>query len=120
MERCTTIHFFSAKYWQRPDFSVVLFRSDFVLVSEKNHVKMHKNQGVRAVPCSPKCLSGATNRGQTMAPEAQTPSQCPDIVRPHRHVGLQLLENKALSWGIIPGAHTYSLKSRHGKARRNL
>ena len=28
------------------DFSVVLFRSDFVLVSEKNHVKAHKNQCV--------------------------------------------------------------------------
>src|SRR5437588_5004705 len=27
-----------------PDFSVVLFRSGFVLVSEKNHVKTHKNQ----------------------------------------------------------------------------
>jgi hypothetical protein len=26
------------------DFSVVLFRSDFVLFSEKNHVKVHKNQ----------------------------------------------------------------------------
>jgi hypothetical protein len=26
------------------DFSVVLFRSDFVLLSEKNHVKSLKNQ----------------------------------------------------------------------------
>ena len=26
------------------DFSVVLFRSDFVLISEKNHVKALKNQ----------------------------------------------------------------------------
>ena len=83
------------------DFSVVLFRSDFVLVSEKNHVKMHKNQCVRTMPCSPEGLSGATNRGHTMAPEAQTPSQWPDMGRPHRHVGLQLLENKALSWGTI-------------------
>ena len=57
------------------DFSVVLFRSDFVLVSEKNHVKTHKNQCVRTMPCSPEGLSGATNRGQTMAPEAQKPSQ---------------------------------------------
>ena len=28
------------------DFSVVLFRSEFVLVSEKNHMKVHKNQGL--------------------------------------------------------------------------
>jgi hypothetical protein len=28
------------------DFSVVLFRSDFVLFSEKNHMKVHKNQWV--------------------------------------------------------------------------
>ena len=35
-----------------PDFSVVLLRSDFVLVSEKNHVKMHKNQWL-LTPLSP-------------------------------------------------------------------
>src|SRR4030095_796476 len=48
------------------DFSVVLFRSDFMLVSEKNHVKTHKNQWVRTMSCSPKCLSGTTNRGHTV------------------------------------------------------
>ena len=36
-----------------------------------------------------------------MAPEAQTPAQCPDRVRPHSDMGLQLLENKALSRGTI-------------------
>jgi hypothetical protein len=36
-----------------------------------------------------------------MAPEAQKPSQRPDMVRPYRNVGLQLLENKALSWDTI-------------------
>ena len=36
-----------------------------------------------------------------MAPEAQTPSQCPDMGRPYRDVGLQPVENKALSRGII-------------------
>jgi hypothetical protein len=53
----------------------VLFRSDFMLLSEENHVKAHKNQWVLAIPYSPECLSGVTNTGQTMAPEAQTPSQ---------------------------------------------
>jgi hypothetical protein len=28
------------------DFSVVLLRSDFALVSEKNYMKVHKNQWV--------------------------------------------------------------------------
>jgi hypothetical protein len=54
----------------KPDFSVVLFRSDFVLVSEKNHVKTHKNQWVLTMSYSPECLSGATHRGQPPAPEA--------------------------------------------------
>ena len=32
------------------DFSVVLFRSDFVLVSEKNHIKV-REFGLGFVPC---------------------------------------------------------------------
>jgi hypothetical protein len=36
-----------------------------------------------------------------MAPEGQTPSQRPEMGPPHSDVDLQLLENKALSWGII-------------------
>jgi hypothetical protein len=57
------------------DFSVVLFRPDFVLVSEKNHMKAHKNQWVWIMTQPPERLSGATRRGQTTAPEVQTPSQ---------------------------------------------
>jgi len=57
------------------DFSVVLFRSDFVLISEKNYMKAHKNQWVCTIPYPPECLAEATSRGQTMAPEAQKPSQ---------------------------------------------
>jgi hypothetical protein len=58
-----------------PGFSVVLFRSDFVLASEKNHVKTHINQRLWAMPYPPERLAGATHRGQTMAPEAQQFSQ---------------------------------------------
>jgi hypothetical protein len=57
------------------DFSVVLFRSDFMLFSEKNRVKAHKNQWVLTMPCPLERLAGATSRGQTMAPEGQKPSQ---------------------------------------------
>ena len=56
----------SSESWakQYSDFSVVLLRSDFMLVSEKNHVKMHKNQWLWTplsaldIPCR------ATNRGK--------------------------------------------------------
>jgi hypothetical protein len=58
-----------------PDFSVVLFRSDFVLFSEKNHVKVLKNQRVWTMPYPPERLSGATSTGQTTPAEVQKPSQ---------------------------------------------
>ena|SRR5262245_24688409 len=54
---------------QAPDFSVVLFRSYFMLFSEKNRVKAHKNQWLLTMPYSPEHLSGATRRGHTTAPE---------------------------------------------------
>jgi hypothetical protein len=57
------------------DFSVVLFRPNFMLVSDKNLMKAHKNQWVLTMPCPLERLSGAASRGQTMAPEGQKPSQ---------------------------------------------
>src|SRR4030095_11179937 len=57
------------------DFSVVLLRSDFVLFSEKNHVKAHTNPWFLARSYAPECLSGATRRGHTMTPEGQMPSR---------------------------------------------
>jgi hypothetical protein len=57
------------------DFSVVRFRSDCVLFSEKNYVKALKNQWVLAMPYPSERLAGATRRGHTTAPEVQTPSQ---------------------------------------------
>ena len=42
------------------DFSVVLFRSDFVLFSEKNYMKAHRNQWVWTMPYPPERLTGAT------------------------------------------------------------
>jgi hypothetical protein len=50
------------------DFSVKLFRSDFVLISEKNYVKALKNQWIGTMSYPPERLSGVTRRGQTMAP----------------------------------------------------
>jgi len=56
------------------DFSVVLFRATFMLASEENAMKVHKNQWVWTMPCHPERLFGATSRGQITAPEVQKPS----------------------------------------------
>src|SRR5215471_1569912 len=49
----------------------------------------------------PEHLAGATRRGHTTAPEGQRPAQCPDRGQPHSDMGIQPLENKALSWVAI-------------------
>jgi hypothetical protein len=83
------------------DFSVVLFRSDFVLFSEKNRVKVHKNQWVLTMPCPLERLSEATSRGQTMAPEGQKPSQWLCLTELPRKMSSQPIVHKALSCGAI-------------------
>jgi hypothetical protein len=42
--------------WKETDFSVVLFRPDFMLASAKCPMKAHKNQQLLAMPCSPDSL----------------------------------------------------------------
>jgi hypothetical protein len=83
------------------DFSVVLFRSDFMLFSEKNRMKVHKNQWVLTMPCPLERLAGATSRGQTMAPEGQKPSQWLCLTKLPRKMSSQPIVYKALSWGAI-------------------
>ena len=57
-------------HYKDSDFSVVLFRPNFMLASEEDPMKAHKNQWVLPMPCPLERLSGATSRGQTMASEA--------------------------------------------------
>ena len=57
------------------DFSVVLFRSDFMLFSEKNRMKAHTNQWVLTMPYPLEHLSGATQQRTNHGPEGQKPSQ---------------------------------------------
>jgi hypothetical protein len=45
------------------DFSVVLFRPNFMLASEGYPMKAHKNQWLSALLSSPNLLCGATNQG---------------------------------------------------------
>ena len=99
------------------DFSVVLFRSDFMLFSEKNRMKVHKNQWVLTMPCPLERLAGATSRGQTMAPEGQKPSQWLCLTKLPRAMYSQPIVHKALSWVPFASLHAYSLKPRYGKAR---
>ena len=46
-----------------PDFSVVLFRPNFILVSEEYPVKTHKNQWLLNLLSPPAFLCGAANQG---------------------------------------------------------
>jgi hypothetical protein len=82
------------------DFSVVLFRPHFMLVSEEFPMKSHKNQWVWSMPCPPEHLAGAISRVQILVSGVQTPSQCPDTGLSPREVRLQALDNKVLSRGI--------------------
>ena len=45
------------------DFSVVLFRPTFMLFSEKNRMKVHKNQWLSNLLSPPDIPRGATNQG---------------------------------------------------------
>jgi hypothetical protein len=45
------------------DFSVVLFRPNFMLASEGYPMKVHKNQRLLTLPSPPNLPCGATNQG---------------------------------------------------------
>ena len=51
-------------WWQRKvtDFSVVLFRPNFMLASEENLMKAHKNQWLLTLPSPPDLPCGAINQ----------------------------------------------------------
>src|SRR4030095_5716508 len=83
------------------DFSVVLFRPTFILFSEKNCMKVHKNQWLLTMPYPLECLAGATSQGQTMAPEVQKPSKWLCLTKLPREMYSQPIVHKALSWGAI-------------------
>jgi hypothetical protein len=83
------------------DFSVVLFRSTLMLFSEKNRMKVHKNQWLLTMLYPLVRLAGATSRGQTMAPEGQKPSKWLCLTKLPREMYPQPIVHKALSWGAI-------------------
>src|SRR4029453_11196796 len=83
------------------DFSVVLFRSDCRLFSEKNRMKAHINQWLLTMPYPLEHLSGAIRRGHTMDPEGQRPSQWRCLTKLPREMYSQPIVHKALSRGTI-------------------
>ena len=93
-------------YWQQPhyhstDFSVVPFRQDFMLASEGHLMKALKNQWLLTIPSPPAIPCGGTNQGTHHGVwRADAIAVTCDGTIP-RDVGLQTLENKALSRGII-------------------
>src|SRR2546421_147603 len=83
------------------DFSVVLFRPNFMLASEGYPMKVHKNQWLLILPSPLDLPCGAMNQGThhgVWGADAFAVTQHGTALR---DVGLQLLENKALSRGII-------------------
>ena len=85
---------------QRPDFSIVLFRSDSMLFSKENHVKTHRNQRLWSMLYPPEAF---------LEPHAEdTPRhrRCRRLRSDLRWANsqkydLQVLENKVLSRDII-------------------
>jgi hypothetical protein len=100
------------------DFSVVLFRSNFMLVSEEYPMKTHKNQWLLNVLSPPDTPCGATSQGQTMMSGVQSPSQGPDMGRSPEMWAYNLLRTKYFHGVSSGNQHPYLLKSRYGKASR--
>src|SRR6516165_117442 len=72
-----------------------------MLVSKEYPMKTHKDQCFASLLSLLISLGEPRTRAHTMMSVVQTPSQCPDRVQPHSDVGVQPLENKALSWDTI-------------------
>jgi hypothetical protein len=53
----------SCRAWLTSDFSVVLFRPNFMLASEEHPMKVHKNQRLLTILSPPDIPCGATNQG---------------------------------------------------------
>ena len=56
------------------DFSVVLFRPNFMLASEEHPMKAHKNQWFLTMPSPPAIPCGGTNQGDARCSGVQAPS----------------------------------------------
>jgi hypothetical protein len=67
--------FISFLHANNTDFSVVLFRPNFMLVSEEQPMKVHKNQWLRT--CSPHLMSlgEPRTRAHTLGAGVQAPAQ---------------------------------------------
>ena len=101
-------------HYKDSDFSVVLFRPNFMLASEEDPMKAHKNQWVLPMPCPLERLSGATSRGQTMA-SGDRPSQCAMPYETPKRCTHNLLCTRHFHGVPFASPHAYSLKSRYGK-----
>jgi hypothetical protein len=102
---------------QGTDFSVVLFRSDFVLFSEKNHMKVRKNHGFG--PCH--ILQNAFLEPQTEDKpwHLRYRSLRGDLTwdDPTEMWAYNFLRTKHFHEVSSASPQAYSLKSRYGKVR---
>jgi len=83
------------------DFSVMLFRPNFVLASEQYPMKMHKNQQLLTMPSPLGSLRDPCARGQTSVLEVQKPLEWRYMIQLLRQRSSQPIDRKALSWSVI-------------------
>src|SRR5678816_1731104 len=103
-----------------PDFSVVLFRPNFMLTSVEHLMKAHKNQGLLTTPSPPVIPCEPRTKAHTMVSGGQTPSPWPERGQSPEMWAYNCLRTK--HFHVAPSArpHAYSLKSQYGKVRRML
>jgi hypothetical protein len=97
------------------DFSVVLFRPNFMLLSEEHPMKMHNNQWFLTLLSSPDLPCGAMHRGTHHGSGVQTPLQGPDMGRSPEMWDCKLLRIKHFHRVSSGYPHPYLLRSRYGK-----
>src|SRR5262249_33859211 len=72
-----------------------------MLISEKNHMKVHKNQWVLTRPYHPNAFLDLHAEDKPWHLKGQKPSQWPCLTKLPRKMYSQPIVHKALSWGTI-------------------
>jgi hypothetical protein len=93
------------------DFSVVLFRPNFMLLSEEHPMKSHKNQWLVILLSPPISLVELQIREHPMVSGVQTPSQCPDTGLSPEKCASKPLKTKHFHRVSAGNEHPYLLKS---------
>ena len=99
------------------DFSVVLFRSDFMLFSEKNRMKVHKNQWVLTMPYPLEAFLEPQAEDKPWLLRGRSLHSGYALRNSQERCTHNLLCTKHFHGVPFASLHAYSLKSRYGKVR---